>query len=212
MKDALVADRVVTDEAGEEAAHLLLDATYDCSLVDHLARQLGMAYCPSSSEDTLEFLLPELDHILRNWPMNRDLATCKALAHDATKHIDSVHELLALLQAGPPPWKAAKIEHCRVDSLARSLRSALEKALTGSLAQMLENWDEWDVHRLHERRRAAIKVQRAAEKANAVTSRADTASATNIMPIVIGPDGKPIPPPPRRRERPYVPYTRPGRA
>jgi hypothetical protein len=210
LKNALVVD-LVADDASPEAAQWLLNATHDgTTLPEHLARQLGMAHCPPSSEDTLEFLLPLLDAMLRNWPLIYDAATCKVLAHDATKYM-TFHETHAMLVAGPSTWRGSKISAgCRVDGLERELQMVLEKALASALAGMLQRWDEWEVNRLHERRRLAIEAQREAET-QADKAAAAAASAPSVTATARGPDGKRIPPPPSLREKRYPPYTRPGR-
>ncbi|MDQ4092596.1 MAG: hypothetical protein M3143_04045 [Actinomycetota bacterium] len=163
LKNALVADLVIED-LGPRGDRWLTDPMRNPDeWTEHLGRQLGMTttYGPGGIHDTLLVVVLQLDAVVRTWPPQHDLAACRQLAHEATKHLSPI-ELVATLLAGPLPWRRSKLEAgCRVDGLSAQLQPLLEKALATDLNRVLEKWVEWDIRKLRERRQSALDAQTA---------------------------------------------------
>lgn len=95
--------------------------------------------------DTLMVLIPELDRLLRDWPLNTESRTCRMLARAATRSLNDV-DVYATLLAGPPAWRRSPVgADCKVERLVVHLRDTLERALAADLSQMLQKWSDWDV-------------------------------------------------------------------
>ena len=163
LRNALVADRVVED-LGPGGDRWLTDPMRDPEMwTEHLGRQLGLrsTYGPGGIHDTLLVVVSQLDALLRTWPPQHDLAVCKQIAHEATKHL-SPTELVATLLAGPDQWRRMKIETgCRVDGLSAQLKPLLTKAMATDLNRVLSRWVEWDIRKLRDRRQKALAAQTA---------------------------------------------------
>ena len=165
LRNALVADLVVED-LSDEGDELLLRPLHDpMEWTEHFGRQLGMhtTYGTGGVHDTLLLILREVEDLIRAWPIRHDVGLCRALAHEATKHLGPL-ELYATLLAGPARWRNAKIEPgCKIDRLPGRLQPILEKALAAELNRVLAKWDQWDIRKLRERRSAAIQEAKAAQ-------------------------------------------------
>jgi hypothetical protein len=151
LRDALVAD--LMEEADEEVADWLLSERrrndeHECT--EDLARQLGFrqTYGPVV-HDVLMFMLPELDRLLRQWPLPQDNKECAFIVKHATSALRP-GETLSLLIAGPPSWSRGPLpEGATYASLPRHCESVAVKGLTASLRGVLDRWDTWNVPALH---------------------------------------------------------------
>jgi hypothetical protein len=125
----------------------------------NLGRQLGLRDDEIAGvHDTLLLVVRELDNLIRVWPPPlEDGNACQQLAHEATKNLQPV-ELYATLMAGPPRWREARVQGCKIGKLAGQLQPALEKALAAGLNQVLGRWVKWDIRELRKRRDAAIRA------------------------------------------------------
>ncbi len=165
LKNALVADLVMND-LGEEADHWLVGPLRDeHEWTEHFSRQLGMDinYGQAGLHETLLLIILEIDELIRSWPPRHDIRVCRALAHEATKHLTPI-ELHATLLAGPHRWRRLKVEAgCTIEGLATHMQPILEKELAAELNRVLSKWVEWDIPKLHERRKGALKATEAVE-------------------------------------------------
>lgn len=171
LKHALVADLVLEDLADDGARWLVEPLRDEWEWTEHFARQLGVRTTdgPSGVHESLLMIIREIDEMIHVWPPRHDIAVCRELAHEATKHLSPI-ELYATLLAGPPQWRRAKIEAgCKVEGLAGHMQPILEKALAAELNRVLGKWVEWDIRKLRERRKEVVEANEAAarEKANA---------------------------------------------
>lgn len=193
LKNALIADLVVeADTVGADRLLLGGVSNDEHDWTSHLGRQLGMptTYVPHGGvHDTLMVLIPELDILLQNWPLNTDSRTCTTLARAATKSLNDV-EVYATLLAGPPSWRRSPVgADCKVEKLAAHLSETLERALASGLSQMLQKWSEWDVRGLRGRWQDA--------KDRGTKLEAERRAVTRAQPRSTTPAGrKRIPPPP----------------
>ncbi|HVM07024.1 MAG TPA: hypothetical protein VM345_01055 [Acidimicrobiales bacterium] len=208
LKNALVADLVMADPS-RDSDRLLLDPMRDeDDWVEHFARQLHIdAPWGSGIPDTLVFVLREVDELLRTWPPRHDAETCRAIAHEATKHLRPL-EVFGTLLAGPPTWQRETITGGRIDKLAAQMQPVLQKGLAAELGRVLEEWERWDVRDLRARRNEA---RRAKERADEEARRQEFAAAGRERRRATdrSDDRKPlfIPPPPGYR--PPKPTPRP---
>lgn len=163
LKNALVADLVIGD-LGPRGDRWLTEPLRDADQwTEHLGRQLGMTttYGPGGIHDTLLVIVLQLDALVRTWPPQHDLAVCRQLAHEATKHL-SPTEFVATLLAGPLSWRRSKLEKgCRIDGLSAQLQPLLEKEVATDLHRVLAQWVEWDIRKLRDRRQRALDAQAA---------------------------------------------------
>lgn len=194
MKNALVADLV--KEAGTDKLRvdrLLRQRMGPHEWTENLARQLGVTDEDDAwtLHDTLMVLVPELDRLLKNWPLPESHETCTLWARSATRSLGPV-ELVATLEAGPPSWRHGSIEGCRLDNLAAHLQPALERGLATSLASLLGRWNEWEVHKLVDAWRDAQARERDAERKAAEERVAEQQRLAELRKT------KRIPPPPKR--------------
>jgi hypothetical protein len=172
LQHALVADEVVEDlstEADELLEKRIVDQT---EWTEHLGRQLDIkTYGRGDVHSTLLTLIPLLDELVRAWPPGHDPAVCRRLAEEACKNL-SPFELYATLLAGPARWRTRKIAPgCTVDRLPVHLKPILEAALAAELDLMLGKWVQWDIPKIKERRKEALK---ASEKIPVKAERAPT--------------------------------------
>lgn len=156
LNDALVADLLqdADDDLGDQ---LLLERFRDeHEWTENLGRQLRLkTHGPGGIHETLNVLLPELDRLLREWPLPTDGKTCRLIADAATKSLSAV-EAYATLLNGPGKWRRAVLgQDVSVDHLDGRLRVILQKALAASLNDMLSRWTSWEIPRLRERWREA---------------------------------------------------------
>lgn len=164
LRDALISDRVMTDFS-IDADELLTRRFAPWDWTKHLARQLRLDVDAdwrgtAGIVATLEFLLIELDDVIRTWPPGANLERCRAIAHAATSGLTTL-EVVTTLLLGPPEWQRAKVAACSVGDLGVRLHPVLEDRLASELHRLLVTWTELDVRKLRERRAEAIA---AAEK------------------------------------------------
>src|SRR6266511_284978 len=107
LRNALVAD-LVEKAVPDEVDRWLLARLPEHEWVEHLARQLGFRTTdgPGGIHDTLMLCIPELDRMLREWPLPSDGKASYALARAATKSLTSL-ESYATLLVGPGKWRRA---------------------------------------------------------------------------------------------------------
>lgn len=149
---------LVVDDLNEEADEYLRDPLNDPrEWTEHLARQLNMRETSDRGvRDTLQFLVIELDELIRTWPPQHDQATCLRFSHEATKSMDPL-ELYSMLLVGPPTWRRHKVTVATsLENLHRELQRILERALSAELHRLLDDWVRWDIRDLKARRKKAI--------------------------------------------------------
>src|SRR5574341_628263 len=98
LRNALIADLLENADPAD-GDRLLLESRWDeRTATDHLGRQLGFRTpCNTDLHDTLVVILPEIDRMLREWPLPRDGKACGELAAVATKSLRPVETYAALL-------------------------------------------------------------------------------------------------------------------
>jgi hypothetical protein len=153
LRDALVADLV--DEAvalkwDEEVERLTHDRIKeDYEVAAHLGRLLGFHTIagPGDIKATLMSLVPELQRMLRDWPLPEDGKSVDILARQACRDL-SPNEVYATLLAGPARWRRDALR-CTVDGLSEQLAPILLRGFTSSLNEMLRRWAALDVPKLY---------------------------------------------------------------
>jgi hypothetical protein len=179
LKDALMADRIMTDEDQPDWEWMDHEMKNPEEWTRHLGRQMGMIesgdeYWQAGAHDTLILLIPELDRIVGNWPPPTEATEFEQLAHVATKDLSPL-ELYSTLLAGPPRWRRAKLHSNRsVDQLPEELQPVLEREFASSLAAMVARWSRWDIRTFSARRkeeRAAVRARDEAEHEAAAQAR-----------------------------------------
>ncbi len=163
LRNALVAD-LIQDADPAEGDRLILAKWDEHEATDHLARQLGFrVLCDGDLHDTLAVLLPEIDRLLRQWPLPKDGKACSALVKVATKSLAPI-EVYAALLSGPSTWRRQTLRaDCTVSGLEKQLLMILQRGLSSRLNEMFGRWDAWDVRQLRDRWEEA-KKRRASEE------------------------------------------------
>ena len=189
MRNDLVADLAMEDlgPAGDRWLTEPLRSPIEWS--ENFGRQLGVSDVYSWDIDmTLRFLIEQVEGLIFPWPPPSDEGTCKHLAHEATKNLSPM-ERYGMLRAGPGRWESAKVEGCRVGGINSELQRVLEAALARELRRVLDQWVDWDIRKLKDRRDAAIKAreeERIAEEVQA--AEAARKAAPPRKPFVRHPD------------------------
>jgi len=159
LQHALVA-YLVTEDLSPEADELLDKRMVDrTEWTEHLGQQLDIkTHGRGDVHSTLLTLIPLLEELVTAWPPAHDPSVCKRLAQEACKNL-SPFELYATLLAGPARWRTRKIEAgCTVDRLPVHLKPILEASLAAELDLMLGKWLQWDIPRIKEHRKQALKA------------------------------------------------------
>jgi hypothetical protein len=160
LRNALVAD--LTDEEADlvEVDRLLTESMGERDWTEHLGRQLGFRTMHSVGDvhATLMVLIPELDRLLRNWPLPEDGKAVGVLALAATKSLPPL-EAYATLLDGPGGWHASLHFDSSFEGLGACFREALERGLRASLNDMFGRWTRWNIPKMRERWLEAKKRQ-----------------------------------------------------
>jgi len=176
LRNALVADLVESEQDVSEVDRLLTQRMDEGDWTDHLARQLGFrsTHGVANVHDTLMVLIPELDRLLRTWPLPVDGKAVATLAREATKSLTPL-EAYATLLVGPGAWHSSLRLACSFEGLGGHFREAIERGLRSTLSDLLRRWNRWDIPRMRERWQEARRRQEGRDDEERATDRARSA-------------------------------------
>ncbi|MEM9033879.1 MAG: hypothetical protein AAGD18_04735 [Actinomycetota bacterium] len=89
-----------------------------------------------------EYLVEQIDESVAPWPPNLEMV--QPLVASSLRGLSS-EELLAILWAGPPRWRTAKLPtNAKYSALDSDAPRIVEKVLTGGVRSLLADWVEQD--------------------------------------------------------------------
>jgi hypothetical protein len=174
LKTALIADRVVDDLTPTADQYLEKPPSDKWECREALARQLSIHGYDADVDDTLDYLLTELQELLKGqWPPVFTTESCDEMAERSIRGMSPVG-VYSMLRAGPESWRKNSLKaDTSVDGLSKPLKHILVRSLSSELNRMLERWTNWNIPKLITERKEAIKASegRAGAMPDAATTK-----------------------------------------
>jgi len=165
LKDALIADQLAAVDVAT-VQRLPTGPRELADWIEELARQTtiqcyGDVADAADIQETLRFVLSELDPLLRPWPPSQQPGIYSAIADAATKGLRP-HEFYATLLCGPPEWtRGERLLGGPVTQVHKQFREFVVKGLASTLSTLTGRWVTWDVPHLRKRLDEEIEARMA---------------------------------------------------